>query len=230
MAAPLLIPAAMAVGSYLLNKSSTDSANKVAGDMSSAINKAGQEYKSSVEARYADPKVSGGAFREVADDHAGYKGEGYSLANVDKYINPALAFAQKQAMNQIQGSAAGSGTLFGGGTARELVDRTNQLAYQAYQDASDRSTAETARLDGNADANAARSLNVRQINNAGAADERTHFTNIANQFGAVDNAIYQGKVSGAQAVAGAKMGKTGAGTDLLNLGVTAGKIYSGISG
>jgi len=203
--------------------------DKVARDMNNSITQAGSNYKTNVNALYSDPNVSGGAFREVNDNHAGYKGEGYSLANVDKYINPALEFAQKQAMNQIQGSAAGGGNLFSGSTAREIANSTNQLAYQAYQDALGHSTAETARLDGNADANAARSLNVQNINNAGRAGERDHFTGLADRRAGVEGDLYQGQVSGAQAAAGAKASQKGMLPQMMDLGVSAAKIYSGIT-
>lgn len=224
-----IVPAAMAAGSYLLNKNSTDDANSVAKDMNKSISDAGKQYKADVRDRYADSRVNTSAFNDVQDTHEGYKQDGYSLSKASDYVNPALAFAQKNAMNQIQGSAAGSGTLFSGGTAKEIADRTNMLAYQAYQDALSNSTAETARLDRNADSSAARAFNVQQANNAGRAGERDHFTNLAGQLAGADSAIYQGKVQGAQAIAGAKMGKTGAGTDLMNLGLSAAKIYSGLN-
>jgi len=204
--------------------------NKVAKNLKNDINNYTAGYQESVQGRYNDPRIQGRAFQDIVGNHSGYQGDHQALADVDKYMNPALSFAQKQATDAVQGSAAGRGSLFSGGTQKEIADRTNLLSYQAHQDALRNSQAEVDRLDRNADNAYSRNIQEQQANNAGRMAERDHYTGIAGNLAATDAAVMQNRVAGAQGVAGAKMSQKGFVPSALDIGVSAAKIYSGIKG
>ena len=60
--------------------------------------------------------------------------------SVDRYLDPSMAFQQKEAMRGLQGSAAAAGGLLSGKTLKDIQSRGTELARQDYGNAFDRMT------------------------------------------------------------------------------------------
>ena len=130
-------------GEYFANQSEREAARSQANAQRAALAQGGKELTSG----YTDISSLYDPYRQAGQQALGdYQSQDFSYVpddfqynqNVSDFLDPSMAYQQEQAMNQIQGNAAASGTLGSGAALKEMQSRGQQIAQQGYGDAFNR--------------------------------------------------------------------------------------------